>query len=64
VRVHQLARLVATVALLTTRDRTRPLRLVVPAFSTIFLAALSEASARRDSSEPSRPLLRATTGTT
>jgi hypothetical protein len=63
VRVHQLAHLVAAVALLTTRDRTRRLRLVVPAFSTIFLAAMSETSARRDSLEPSGPPLRATTGT-
>ena len=60
VLVHQLARLVAALALLTTRDRTRPLRLAASAFSAIFLAA---ASARRGSLERSRPPLRATTGT-
>ena len=63
VRVHQLARLVFALAPLTMRDRTRRMRLVIPAFSTIFLAAMSEASARRDSLEPSGPPVRATTGT-
>jgi hypothetical protein len=63
VRVHHLALLDTALVLLTTRDRKRPLRLVVPAFSTIFVAVMSEASARRDSVERSRPGQRATPGT-
>jgi hypothetical protein len=53
-RVRQLARLLAAITLLTTRDRTRPRRPLVPAFSTIILAAMREDPARHDPLEPAR----------
>ena len=52
VGVHQLARLVVGITLLITLDHTRRLRAVIPALSTIALAALAEVPAHPDPLEP------------
>jgi hypothetical protein len=51
VRMDQLARLVVAVTVLTTLDRTRRVRLVLPTFSTIFLAAMTGVPGRHASLE-------------
>jgi hypothetical protein len=52
VRMHQLARIVVAVTVITTFDRARRACLVFPSFFTVLLAARTKVPARRDSLEP------------